>query len=61
MLLADDLNQILQILPDFIRKPLEKHPKHESLIEIVLILVAVLKYVLPMKLNIYRTELFGKI
>ena len=25
MLLADDLNQILQILPDFIRKPLEKH------------------------------------
>ena len=36
MLLADDLNQILQILPDFIRKPLEKHPKHESLIEIVL-------------------------
>ncbi len=36
MLLADDLNQILQILPDFIRKPLGKHPKHESLIEIVL-------------------------
>jgi stage III sporulation protein SpoIIIAA len=36
MLLADDLKQLLNILPDFIRKPLNNHPKQELLIEIVL-------------------------
>jgi len=36
MLLADDLNQLLGILPKFITVPLEKHPKREQLIEIVL-------------------------
>ena len=36
MLLADDLTQLLNVLPKFIREPLEKHPNRESLIEIVL-------------------------
>jgi stage III sporulation protein SpoIIIAA len=36
MLLADDLKQLLAVLPKFIREPLEKHPNRESLIEIVL-------------------------
>ena len=36
MLLADDLNQLLEILPKFISKPLKKHPCREQLIEIVL-------------------------
>ena len=36
MLLADNLNQLLEIVPDFIRRPLESHPKREILIEIVL-------------------------
>ena len=36
MLLADDLKQLLNILPDFIQKPLNNHPKQELLIEIVL-------------------------
>ena len=36
MLLADDLNQLLDILPQFISTPLKKHPKQEQLIEIVL-------------------------
>ena len=36
MLLADNLNQLLEIVPDFIRRPLESHPKQEILIEIVL-------------------------
>ena len=36
MLLADDLNQLLEIVPDFIRKPLRSHPKQELLIEIIL-------------------------
>ena len=35
MLLADDLKQLLNILPDFIQKPLNNHPKQELLIEIV--------------------------
>lgn len=36
MLLADDLTQLLNVLPKFVREPLEKHPNRESLIEIVL-------------------------
>ena len=36
MLLADDLKQLLDVLPKFVREPLEKHPNRESLIEIVL-------------------------
>ena len=36
MLLADDLKQLLDVLPKFVREPLEKHPNRDSLIEIVL-------------------------
>ena len=36
MLLANDLDQLLGILPKFISLKLEKHPKREQLIEIVL-------------------------
>lgn len=36
MLLADDLNQLLEILPQFISKPIKEHPKQDQLIEIVL-------------------------
>ena len=36
MLLADDLNQLLDILPEFISLNLENHPKRGQLIEIVL-------------------------
>ena len=36
MLLADDLNQLLDVLPKFISEDLHKHPKREHLIEIVL-------------------------
>ena len=36
MLLADDLRQLLDVLPKFISAPLETHPRRESLIEIVL-------------------------
>jgi stage III sporulation protein AA len=36
MLLADDLNQLLNVLPKFISSAIEKHPKREQLIEIVL-------------------------
>ena len=36
MLLADDLQQLLNVLPTFITKPLEHHPKREYLVEIVL-------------------------
>jgi len=36
MLLADDLNQLLEILPQFISTPIKQHPKQEQLIEIVL-------------------------
>ena len=36
MLLADDLNQLLEILPEFVRNPLVSHPKQEQLIEVVL-------------------------
>jgi stage III sporulation protein SpoIIIAA len=36
MLLADDLEQLLNVLPAFINAPLEKHPRREYLIEVVL-------------------------
>ena len=36
MLLADDLTQLLDVLPTFISSPLEKHPRREQLVEIVL-------------------------
>lgn len=36
MLLADDLNQLLDILPKFISIPIRQHPKQDQLIEIVL-------------------------
>ena len=36
MLLADNLNQLLEILPKFVGKPLEKNENREQLIEIVL-------------------------
>lgn len=36
MLIADDLQQLLDILPNFIREPLEKHPRQEHLVEVVL-------------------------
>jgi len=36
MLLADDLNQLLDILPPFISTPIRQHPKQEQLIEIFL-------------------------
>ena len=36
MLLADDLNQLLEVLPNFVSGPLEKHPRREQLVEIVL-------------------------
>jgi stage III sporulation protein SpoIIIAA len=36
MLLADDLKQLLDVLPKFVREPLERHPNRDSLIEIVL-------------------------
>ena len=36
MLLADDLNQLLDVLPQFISTTLRNHPRREQLIEIVL-------------------------
>jgi stage III sporulation protein AA len=36
MLLADDLNQLLDVLPKYISDTLQKHPRREQLIEIVL-------------------------
>jgi stage III sporulation protein SpoIIIAA len=36
MLLADDLSQLLDVLPSFVSVPLEKHPRREQLVEIVL-------------------------
>ena len=35
MLLADDLNQLLDILPEFISNPLKDYPKQEQLIEVL--------------------------
>lgn len=36
MLIADDLDKLLQILPDFVRKPLEEHSSRKTLIEVVM-------------------------
>jgi stage III sporulation protein SpoIIIAA len=36
MLLADDLDQLLDVLPDFISSPLKQHPRREQLVEIIL-------------------------
>nr|YP_009397262.1 hypothetical protein [Thuretia quercifolia]ARW66448.1 hypothetical protein [Thuretia quercifolia] len=36
MLIADDLDKLLKILPDFVRQPLEKHYKRKYLIEVVM-------------------------
>ena len=36
MLLADDLNKLLDVLPKFLREILHKHPRRDELIEIVL-------------------------
>jgi len=36
MLLADDLTQLLKVLPKFISLPLENHPQRDQLVEIVL-------------------------
>jgi stage III sporulation protein AA len=36
MLLADDLNKLIDVLPSFIATSLEKHPQREQLIEVVL-------------------------
>jgi len=36
MLIADDLDQLLEILPDFVRIPLEQHKDRKALIEIVM-------------------------
>nr|QVY58295.1 hypothetical protein [Kappaphycus striatus] len=36
MLIADDLDKLLEILPDFIRFPLQNHPKRKLLIEVVI-------------------------
>lgn len=36
MLIADDLDRLLDILPDFVRKPLEKHENRKYLIEVVM-------------------------
>ena len=36
MLIADDLDKLLEILPDFVRSPLEQHKDRKSLIEIVM-------------------------
>nr|YP_010728957.1 hypothetical protein P6G75_pgp194 [Lithothamnion corallioides]WEA77128.1 hypothetical protein [Lithothamnion corallioides] len=36
MLIADDLDKLLEILPDFVRIPLEKHDDIKSLIEVVM-------------------------
>lgn len=36
MLIADDLDKLLEILPDFVRTPLEQHENRKALIEIVM-------------------------
>nr|YP_009774057.1 conserved hypothetical plastid protein [Caulacanthus okamurae]QIZ74674.1 conserved hypothetical plastid protein [Caulacanthus okamurae] len=36
MLIADDLDKLLEILPDFVRNPLGKHPDRKFLLEIVM-------------------------
>lgn len=36
MLIADDLDRLLEILPNFIKKPLQKHNSRKYLIEVVM-------------------------
>nr|YP_009398715.1 hypothetical protein [Kuetzingia canaliculata]ARW67901.1 hypothetical protein [Kuetzingia canaliculata] len=36
MLIADDLDRLLNILPDFVKNPLQKHPNKKYLIEVVM-------------------------
>ena len=36
MLITDDLNKLLEILPDFVRAPLEQHKERKALIEVVM-------------------------
>nr|YP_009393126.1 hypothetical protein [Bostrychia moritziana]ARW61688.1 hypothetical protein [Bostrychia moritziana] len=36
MLIADDLDKLLEILPDFVKIPLDKHPHKKFLIEIIM-------------------------
>nr|YP_009295298.1 hypothetical protein BI108_pgp097 [Dasya binghamiae]AOH77310.1 hypothetical protein [Dasya binghamiae] len=36
MLIADDLDKLLEILPNFVRQPLEQHDKRKYLIEVVM-------------------------
>nr|YP_009402756.1 hypothetical protein [Compsopogon caeruleus]ARX96106.1 hypothetical protein [Compsopogon caeruleus] len=36
MLIADDLDKLLEILPNFVRIPLQNHPKKSELIEVVM-------------------------
>lgn len=36
MLIADDLEKLLEILPNFVREPLEQHPNRKNLIEVVM-------------------------
>nr|YP_009243830.1 hypothetical protein Sdur_011 [Sporolithon durum]AMK96072.1 hypothetical protein Sdur_011 [Sporolithon durum] len=36
MLIADDLDKLLEILPDFVRLPLDSHPSRKFLIEVVM-------------------------
>lgn len=36
MLIADDLDKLLEILPDFVRKPLKTHPYKKVLMEVVM-------------------------
>ena len=62
MLLADDLHQLLEIVPDFISEPVKKHPKQELLVEIVLDIGRRPEARLPMEQNTYLIgQLFGKI
>ena len=35
MLLADDLTQLLKVLPKFVSLPLENHPNREKLIGLI--------------------------
>nr|YP_010338170.1 hypothetical protein MW556_pgp052 [Erythrolobus coxiae]UNJ17755.1 hypothetical protein [Erythrolobus coxiae] len=36
MLIADDLDKLYEVLPTFIKKPLENHPKKETLVEVIM-------------------------
>lgn len=36
MLIADDLDKLLEILPNFVKEPLQQHPNRNNLIEVVM-------------------------